>query len=144
MGCIAVHWKEATPSHVIIANIHQDTEVLNNNTVASRSCRCRKNFCNTQSGSYQKGSFFVVPKRRMHNGIDQISKLLLSVDSNEPLKNKKIDDLCKKWGSNSSTSKEKKLMKKKQGHIGCSQGKALFVMFKLIYRSYLATVALKF
>ena len=77
---------------------------------------------------------FVVRKRRMHNGIDQISKLLLSVDSNESLKNKKIDDLYKTLGTNRSTSKEKKLMKKKQGHIGCSQGKALFVMFKLIYR----------
>ena len=144
MGCIEVHWKEATPRDVIITNIHQDTEILSNNTVASRSYRCRKNFCKTQSGSYQKCSFFVVPKRRMHNGIDQISKLLLSVDSNQSLKNKKIDDLCKIWSSNSSTSKEKKLMKKTQGHIGCSQGKALFVMFKLIYRSYLAAVALKF
>ena len=95
-------------------------------------------------GHTRNAHFFVVPKRRMNNGIDQISKLFLSVDSNEPLKNKKIDDLCKKWGSNSSTSKEKKLMKKKQGHIGYSQGKALFVMFKLIYTSYLAAAALKF
>ena len=95
-------------------------------------------------GHTKNAHFFEVPKGRMHNGIDQISKLLLSVDSNQSLKNKKIDDLCKIWGSNSSTSKEKKLMKKKQGHIGCSQGKALFVMFKLIYRSYLAAVALKF
>ena len=70
----------------------------------------------------------------MHNGIGQISKLLLSVDSNESLKIKKIDDRYKTLATNRSTSKEKKLMKKKQGHIGCSQGKTLFVMFKLIYR----------
>ena len=86
-------------------------------------------------GHTRNAHSLVVPKRRMRYGIHQISKPLLSVDSNESLKNKNIDDLCKILGSNSSTSKEKKLMKKKQGHIGCSQGKALFAMFKLIYTS---------
>lgn len=68
----------------------------------------------------------------MHNGIGQISKFLLYVDSNQSLKNKKIDDLCKTPGSSSSKSKKKKLVKNKQDAIGWSQGKVLFVMFKLI------------
>ena len=135
MGCSAVHWKEVTPSKVIIANMQQDMEILSKNTVASRSYRCSKNLCNKKVGHTRNADIFVVPKRRTHNGIGQISNLLLSVDFNESLKNRKIDALCKTLGTNSSILKHKKLMKKKQGHIGCSLGKALFVMFKLIYRS---------
>ena len=94
----------------------------------------KKTSATNKLGYTRNAHIFVVPKRRMHNGIGQISKLLLSVDSNQSLKNKKIDDLYKTLATNRSTSKEKKLMKKKQGQIGCSQGKTLFVMFKLIYR----------
>lgn len=67
--------------------------------------------------------------------LTKIAKLLLAVDSNESLKNKKIDDLCNTPGSSSSKSKKKKLVKKKQDAIGWSQGKVLFVMFKLICRT---------
>ena len=67
--------------------------------------------------------------------LTKIAKLLLAVDSDESLKNKKIDDLCKTPGSSSSKSKKKKLVKNKQDAIGWSQGKVLFVMFKLICRN---------
>ena len=75
MGCIAVHWKKVTPKEIIIANIHQDTEILSNNTVASSLTDAAKMSVTHQAGHTRNVHFFVVPKTRMHNGIDQISKL---------------------------------------------------------------------
>ena len=95
MGSIEVHWKEATPRDLIITNIHQDTEILSNKLWLLDLTDAEKISVKHQVGHTRNAHFFVVPKRRIHNGIDQISKLLLSVDSNQSLKNKKIDELCK-------------------------------------------------
>ena len=50
----------------------------------------KKTSATNKLGYTRNAHIFVVPKRRMHNGIGQISKLLLSVDSNQSLKIRRL------------------------------------------------------